>query len=171
MKINDLFEARTSTHDFMKIMRDFLPLAMKELTIDVLPKIILELYIHDPHQPTFGKFSPDDNTIHLGIKDRHPLDILRTLAHELVHFKQGIEHRLDDTSGNTGSPIENEAHEKAGIIMRNFNKAHPQYFKERAINLDEGKYSGPMEPLTAKGKEKSGAVAALERALLKAKKK
>jgi hypothetical protein len=34
----------------------------------------------------------------------------------------------------------------------------------------EGKYSGPMEPLTASGKEKSGAVESLERALIKAKK-
>jgi hypothetical protein len=171
MKLNDLFEHRSSPDDFLKIMRNFLPLAMKELKIDVLPKIILELYIKDTEQPTFGKFSPDDNTIHLGIEDRHPLDILRTLAHELVHFKQGIEHRLDATSGHTGSPIENEAHELAGIIMRNFNKAHPQYFKEPAINLSEGKYSGPMKPLTAKGKAKSGAVAALEHALLAARKK
>jgi hypothetical protein len=34
----------------------------------------------------------------------------------------------------------------------------------------EGKYSGSMAPLTASGKEKSGAVEALERALIKAKK-
>jgi len=171
MKINDLFEARTSTHDFMKIMQDFLPLAMEELKLDSLPKIFLELYITDTEQPTFGKFLPEENVIHLGIENRHPLDVLRTLAHELTHFKQGLEDRLNDTSGETGSPIENEAHEKAGVIMRNFNKAHPQYFKEPAIHINEGKYSGPMEPLTASGKEKSGAVEALERALLSAKEK
>jgi|APCry1669189883_1035261.scaffolds.fasta_scaffold01051_11 Zn-dependent peptidase ImmA (M78 family) len=171
MKINDLLvEHKSESNDFLKIMRDFLPLAMKELKLNVLPDLKLVKYIEDAQQPTFGKYVDDENRIYVGIEDRHPLDIIRTLAHELVHFKQGTEHRLDATSGHTGSPIENEAHEIAGIIMRNFNKQHPQYFRERAINLDEGKYSGSMEPLTAKGKEKSGAVAALERALLKAKK-
>jgi hypothetical protein len=170
MKLTELLLERKSTNDdFMKIIKDFLPLAMKELKIDTLPKIKLELYIHDEEQPTFGRFSPDDNIIHLGIENRHPLDIIRTLAHELVHFKQGTEHRLGPTSGHTGSPEENQAHELAGIIMRNFNKAHPAYFKEPAIHIAEGKYSGPMEPLTASGKEKSGAVAALERALIRAK--
>ena len=80
-------------------------------------------------------FSKDENKIYLGIEERHPLDVIRTLAHELVHFKQGMEHRLDDTSGNTGSPIENEAHEVAGIIMRNFNKRHPEYFKLSAVDV------------------------------------
>jgi hypothetical protein len=37
--------------------------------------------------------------------------------------------------------------------------------------LPEGKYSGPMEPEQVNGKEKAGAVASLERALLNAKKK
>lgn len=137
MRINDLFEQRTSTHDFMKIMQDFLPTAMNELKLDNLPQIVLELYIDDPHQPTFGKFVHNENKIHLGIENRHPLDVIRTLAHELVHYKQGLENKLGPTSGETGSPIENEAHEKAGIIMRNFNKAHPQYFKEPAIHINE----------------------------------
>jgi len=171
MKINHLFEQRTSTHDFMKVMQDFLPVAMNELGLDNLPQIVLELYIHDPHQPTFGKFVHDENRIHLGIENRHPLDVIRTLAHELVHYKQGLDNKLGPTSGETGSPIENEAHEKAGIIMRNFNKSHPEYFKEPAIQIKEGKYSGPMEPLTASGKERSGAVKSLERALLRAKEK
>jgi hypothetical protein len=170
MKINHLFEQRTSTHDFMKVMQDFLPVAMNELGLDNLPQLVLELYIHDPQQPTFGKFVQDENRIHLGIENRHPLDVIRTLAHELVHYKQGLDNKLGPDSGATGSPIENEAHEKAGIIMRNFNKAHPEYFKEPAIQIKEGKYSGPMEPLKATGKEKPGAVSALERALVTAKK-
>jgi Zn-dependent peptidase ImmA (M78 family) len=110
---------------------------MKELGIDKLPRIKLELRIADNEQPTFGKFVNDENVIYLAIEDRHPLDILRTLAHELTHFKQGAEHRLDAKSGETGSPIENEAHEMAGIIMRNFNKLRPQYFNFSAINLKE----------------------------------
>jgi Zn-dependent peptidase ImmA (M78 family) len=119
----------------MQVLEDFLPLAMEELEIDKLPKIKLVPIVKDTVQPTFGKFVNDENKIYLGIEERHPLDVIRTLAHELVHFKQGMEHRLDATSGHTGSPIENEAHEVAGIIMRNFNKRHPEYFKLSAVDV------------------------------------
>ena len=53
------------------------------------------------------------------------LDVLRTLAHELTHYKQYLKKQLNKDSGKTGSPQENEAHAKAGIIMRHFNKLYP----------------------------------------------
>ena len=126
---------RTDINQFSDIMRDFLPLAMEELKIKELPHIRLEKYIPDSSQPTFGKFVHTENVIHLGIENRHPLDVMRTLAHELTHFKQGQEDRLDATSGHTGRPIENEAHEVAGIIMRNFGKRYPHYFTDDPIIL------------------------------------
>jgi len=128
-------EAKTTEQEFVEIMQDFLPFAMKELRIKVLPKFKLMSKIPAGEQPTFGKFVDDENTIYLALDQRHPLDIVRTLAHELVHFRQNTEHQLDATSGHTGSPQENEAHEVAGIIMRNFNKAHPEYFDDTAIQL------------------------------------
>jgi hypothetical protein len=128
-------EAKTTEQEFIEIVQDFLPFAMKELGIKTLPKFRLMAQIPADGQPTFGKFVDTENTIYLALDQRHPLDILRTLAHELVHFRQNTEHQLDDTSGHTGSPEENEAHEVAGIIMRNFNKAHPEYFRDPAIQL------------------------------------
>jgi hypothetical protein len=130
-----LTEGKVSTQDFSKLMGDFLPLAMKELGVDSLPNIVLVARVDDDKQPTFGKFVNDENRIYLALQERHPLDVLRTLAHELVHFRQGREHKLDATSGETGSPAENEAHEVAGIIMRTFNKKHPNYFNFPAITL------------------------------------
>jgi hypothetical protein len=83
-------------------------------------------------------FKEHENLIHLGIDGRHILDILRTLAHELVHFKQGTEHQLDDPdSGATGSPQENQANARAGVIMRHFNKKFPHYFDVDALDLQE----------------------------------
>ena len=138
MKVSELLvESKTRTTDFMSVMSDFLPLAMKELGIDVLPTIKIVPYVHDEVQPTFGQFDSENNIIRLGIEDRHPLDIIRTLAHELVHFRQNIRNELNDKSGETGSPQENEAHELAGIIMRNFNKQYSKYFKDRAISLKD----------------------------------
>ena len=139
MKIQELLteERKTTSNEFMNLLRDFLPLAMKHLNITSLPDFKLVARVPDDEQPTFGKFVPDENRIYLAIEQRHPLDILRTLAHELTHFRQGTEHKLGPDSGETGSPAENEAHEVAGVIMRHFNKEHPQYFQDQAIHLSE----------------------------------
>ena len=39
-------------------------------------------------------------------------------------------------SGETGSPIENEAHVIAGIIMRHFNKKYPEAVLSKPLELD-----------------------------------
>ena len=120
----------------MTAFTKFLPLAMHALALKKLPKIKLEKIIIDHEQPTFGKYDDGEQIIYLAIENRHALDILRTLAHELVHFKQNTEHRLDVDSGGTGSEIENEANAQAAIIMRHFNKKYPEFFKDSAVDLE-----------------------------------
>lgn len=113
----------------MDALEDFLPFVMKMLKLDKLPKISVHKTIETGDQPSFGGYDMESNSIQLALKDRHPADILRTLAHELVHYKQNTTHELDDQSGSTGSPEENEANSKAGVIMRHFNKRFPQYLE------------------------------------------
>ena len=136
MRIIDLLESEGQP-DLPSLFKTFLPIAMKEIGIDSLPPIRLQLKIDDEEQPTFGKYVNEEGVIYLGIENRHPLDILRTLAHELVHFKQGVDHKLGPTSGETGSPEENQAHEIAGIIMRHFNKKYPKNFDLKPVTLSE----------------------------------
>ena len=113
----------------MNALEDFLPFVMKMLKLDTLPKISIHKTIETGDQPSFGGYDMENNSIQLALKDRHPADILRTLAHELVHYKQNTTHSLHDRSGLTGSPEENEANSKAGVIMRHFNKRFPQYLE------------------------------------------
>lgn len=119
--------------DFIDMMSKFLPICMKEIGLKKLPKFKLVKYVNDQDQPTFGRFENEKVLITIGLANRHPLDILRTLAHELVHFRQLLQDKLNNTSGETGSPEENEANAVAGVIMRHWNKAHPQYFHEKPI--------------------------------------
>ena len=108
---------------------------MDHLKINTLPKIKIEKQIIDREQPTFGKYENGENTIYLALNNRHPVDILRTFAHEMVHYSQDLKHELDHTSGRTGSPAENEAHAVAGVIMRNINKLHPEFMSADNIEL------------------------------------
>jgi hypothetical protein len=118
---------------FVEIFSKFMPLAVKIIGLKSLPKIVFEKEIENSNQPTFGKYVNDEHILHVGLANRHPNDILRTLAHELVHYKQDTEHQLDDESGNTGSPAENEANAIAGVVMRYFNKMYPEYLKSKPI--------------------------------------
>ena len=120
---------------FMDALEDFLPLALKHLDIDHVPSIKLQKQVEVSDQPTFGRFANDDNVIYLGIGNRHPVDILRTLAHELTHYKQNLQGVLDASSGETGSSEEDQANAEAGVIMRMFNKTYPQYLKLEPIEL------------------------------------
>jgi Zn-dependent peptidase ImmA (M78 family) len=135
MLLTQLFESETNDATLMDMLPSFLPLALEILELSHVPNIKLEKFIDDEVQPTFGKFVSDENIIYLGIANRHPVDILRTLAHEMVHYKQNVEHELDSESGRTGSPQENQAHEIAGVIMREFNKTNPQFLKARPLEF------------------------------------
>ena len=139
MRYADFKSQDKSEPDLIQVFRVFLPIAMEELKLSNLPKIKLERQLEQDDQPSFGRFahSKDHAEIHLAVKDRHPIDIIRTLAHELVHYKQYTENRLNKNSGKTGSPDENEAHIVAGVIMRHFDKKYPEYFSSPSIALDE----------------------------------
>ncbi len=78
---------------------------------------------------SFGKNTPSTNTIRVVALNRNLADVLRTLAHELVHRKQKKEGRLYSGAGDDGSDIENEANSEAALIMRRFGKANPIIFE------------------------------------------
>jgi FMN phosphatase YigB (HAD superfamily) len=119
--------------NFVEMFKKFLPVAMKYIKLDHLPTMKFEAHIHDDVQPTFGKYENGEHVLYVALMNRHPNDILRTIAHELTHYKQDTEHQLNSDSGRTGSPIENEAHAIAGIVMRHFNKQYPEYLSSKPI--------------------------------------
>jgi hypothetical protein len=123
-----------NTEAFVDSMKEFLALCKDELKLEKLPTIH---WINDQQlsskKHTFGVFVKNDQTIHIMICNRHPLDIMRTLAHELTHFKQWTEGRINAKSGDTGSTEENEANSTAGVVMRKFNRANPEFFNLKPI--------------------------------------
>ncbi len=140
MKVTELLrESVGGKVDLLDALEKFLPFIKSELDLPSLPKISLVDKVPEDNQPTFGRYSTEDSSIVLAVLNRHPIDILRTFAHELVHYKQDIENRLDPHSGETGSNEENEANGQAGIIMRNFAKDHPQFFSIDKIYIVRSK--------------------------------
>ncbi len=78
---------------------------------------------------TTASFNPNNNDIWIYVKNRNMLaDILRSLAHEMRHWKQNLDGVLTATSGDDGSEHENEAHCFSGLMIRLFGKLHPEIF-------------------------------------------
>lgn len=133
-----LVEQSDNNNKIIELFSNFLPIAAKILELTQFPKIKLVLELDAVNgQASFGGFSNKENCIYLAMNGRHPVDILRTLAHELVHFKQHTKNMLDSSSGDTGSDEENQANAVAGIIMRLFNKAYPDAVSVGPFALNE----------------------------------
>jgi len=110
--------------DFVKYVSDYINLGNN------LPKIkLLNLENEAKKRRSFGSFDLNNDEISVVIKNRNLADVLRTLAHEMVHYKQKIDGNLKLNSGETGSEQENEANYLAGIILRNYGKINPDIFE------------------------------------------
>lgn len=110
------------------IVHEFIKFAVKRLQLQSLPKSITMSNDTEfvKNHLSFGSYRPTEQQIHVYVGNRHIVDVLRTLAHELSHHKQ--EELGKHMDGRTGSPIENEANASAGILMRQFKELHPEIF-------------------------------------------
>ncbi len=118
MKLKEVVQENMVTH--------LLQMCQKELEIQDLPEIELinEPFLEGGDKKSFGIF--DGKIIRVVVKGRHPMDVMRTLAHEIVHWAQmnsGM-----DMDGSDGSEAENDANARAGVIMRQFGERYPDYF-------------------------------------------
>jgi len=110
---------------------EFIKYAIKNLEIQNPPRNLALSYdtAKAKEMRSFGYFDPNSNKIWVYCGNRNMGDILRTLAHELVHRKQDEDGRISYESGKTGSDIENEANAKAGVLLRDFGKQHEEIYQ------------------------------------------
>ena len=103
----------------------FIKFASKELGLKTLPNITFVGNSEDKRD-AFGHSV--GNKIVVRITERHPIDVMRTIAHELIHYKQNVQKK------NVGS--EDQANLMAGRIMRKFDIKYPHIFKDKAIKAN-----------------------------------
>ena len=135
MKVKEILTEGLSKKDTYAILLDFIKFAAEDLELKSLPKFDFAFDAkRSLEHKSFGGYAPGAEHITITVKNRHINDVLRTLAHEMVHYKQDLNNELeDDDAGSTGSPQENEANARAAVILRNWGKKHPEYFGLEAI--------------------------------------
>jgi len=122
-------------------IQHFVEFATKRLKLKESPKISLVGGREFAEVKTsLGGFDPISKEIYVATEGRLTADILRTVAHEMVHRKQDelglVRNPMKD--GADGSPIENQAHAVAGILMREYGRINKQIYNEN-INIDVDK--------------------------------
>ena len=133
MKAREILTEGMDRKDTYKVLLAFIEFAAKHLELKSLPKFDFKFDTkRSVEHHSFGGYGSE--YINITVVNRHIMDVCRTLAHELVHYKQDLNHELDgEDPGATGSPQENEANAEAAVIMRNWGKKYPNLFDNESI--------------------------------------
>jgi hypothetical protein len=114
----------------MPLIKQFLPFAQERMGFAHPPKLFFrgdEKNAENPLGRT-AHYDPDQQAITIYITGRHPKDVMRSLAHELVHHMQCCNGELEDTSTEPGyaqsdehmREMERQAYEIGNMCFRDF---------------------------------------------------
>ena len=107
---------------------DFVDFSRNELELD--DNFDVEVTNNSDELETLASYNIKDNEVKVLGKNRSLADVIRSIAHELVHHKQNQNGELSGNAeeGADGSPIENEANAKAGELVRKFGNLKPEIY-------------------------------------------
>ena len=110
------------------VIEDFIEFGKKELSLD--DDFRVNLTSNGDDIETLANYDMLDNEINVLTKDRADADIIRSIAHEMVHHKQNVRGDLrgNPEEGEDGSPWEDEANARAGVLVRKFGKINPDIY-------------------------------------------
>lgn len=107
------------------------------------PKIVINKDLSESENffRSTAQYDPSEKKITLYTGGRHPKDVVRSLAHELIHHSQNIEgriHNVETTNTNEDTSLaslEEEAYLKGNILFRKWE----DMLKNKGFNILEGK--------------------------------
>jgi hypothetical protein len=101
---------------FLKFCRDELGIT-NDIRVFLLAK-------NNKLQITTGGYNPSDKCVYTIAEGRQIADVLRTLAHELVHQKQDLQGKIKGNIPDIGGVIEDTANAIAGRLVKMYVKKY-----------------------------------------------
>lgn len=112
-------------------LNSFVKFVKKELGIETLPTISIQPNRNGLKTTAHYDYTKDNKIVRVCGKNRALVDIMRSVAHELVHHKQFEEGRLDGPQPpDIGGEIEDEANAKAGQFIKMYAKIDPNIYDD-----------------------------------------
>lgn len=126
-KINEQLESNSNINNHILELTKY----MVNQGMNIKPLPVVKFITNDKTnaENIFGKtayYNPGEKSITLFTMNRHPKDVLRSFAHEMIHHEQNLEDRLNNISTtNTNEDgdlpeIEKEAYQKGNMMFRNW---------------------------------------------------
>jgi hypothetical protein len=140
--------------DYMQMISDLTNYMIAQgRNIEPLPQLVIKDGETENAKNFFGRtayYDPNTQEIVLYTEGRHPKDIVRSYAHEMVHHTQNLEGRLgniqttDTTEDEDLDAIEREAYLEGNMIFRNWTDSIDG---DVSTSLTEGKYDSLVTKL------------------------
>lgn len=111
-------------------LNSFVKFVKKELGIEKVPTISIQANRDGLKTTAHYDYTKENKIIRVYGKNRALVDIMRSVAHELIHHKQFEEGRLDGPQPpDIGGEIEDEANAKAGQYIKMYAKIDPNIYE------------------------------------------
>jgi murein DD-endopeptidase MepM/ murein hydrolase activator NlpD len=126
------------------LLDDFLPFARKRIGFNRPPTIHFSSDSQNAYKllGKTGYYDPKEEIIVIYVDNRHPKDVLRSLAHELVHHKQNCDGKFTNM-GDTGEgyaqknphlrSLEKDAFLRGNMCFRDWEDGFKQKYKENYL--------------------------------------
>ena len=113
-----------------KKLNDFVKFVKKELELKTIPTISIQNGKGMLKTTANYDYTKENKIIKVNAKNRALVDVMRSVAHEMVHHKQFEQGRLKVRPPDIGGEIEDEANAKAGQFIKMFSKLDESIYEE-----------------------------------------
>ena len=119
--LND--DKKDKLNRFVKFVKD-------QLELDTVPVISVQNHRENIKTTANYDYTKDEKIIKVCSKGRALVDVMRSIAHEMVHHNQFEQGRLKVQPPDIGGEIEDEANAKAGQYIKMFSKEDQTIYDE-----------------------------------------
>jgi len=116
-------DKKDKLNKFVKFVKD-------ELGIKEIPTISVQNHREGLKTTANYDYTKENKVVKVCSKNRALVDVMRSIAHELVHHKQFEQGRLEVKPPDIGGEIEDEANAKAGQFIKMFAKIDQTIYDE-----------------------------------------
>lgn len=117
-------------NDKKQKITEFVKFVKKELDLKECPTVVLQNGRGKLKTTAHYDYSKENKIIRINAKNRALVDVMRSIAHEMVHHKQFEQGRLEVKPPDIGGEIEDEANAKAGQYIKMFSRVDETIYDE-----------------------------------------
>ena len=118
------------TDDNKEKLTAFVKFVKNQLELKTVPTISIKGNRDGLKTTANYDYTKENKIIKVYGKNRALVDIMRSVAHEMVHHKQFEDGRLEQRPPDVGGEIEDEANAKAGQYIKMFAKEDPTIYED-----------------------------------------